>query len=148
MESVQEDRKIEIGSEILNNLNSTRKWTTFLSVLGFIFLGLLIVAGLTTSLFLTTFKTQEANLGIPESAMIIIFVVVGAIYFFPVFFLFRFSRNTRDAIQNLDSQKLSKGLNNLRLYFTYTGIMVIVVLSIYVVALIAAGASLSFLKGI
>lgn len=148
MESVQEDRKIEIGSEILNNLNSTRKWTTFLSVLGFIFLGLLIVAGLTTSLFLTTFKTQEANLGIPESAMIIIFVVVGAIFFFPVFFLFRFSRKTRDAIQNLDSKKLLKGLNNLRLYFTYIGVMVIVVLSIYVVALIAAGASLSFLKGI
>lgn len=148
MESVQEERKIEIGSEILNKLDSTRKWTTFLSVLGFIFLGLIIVAGLTASLFLTTFKTQEANLGIPESAMIIIFVVVGAIYFFPVFFLFRFSRNTRDAIQKLDSKKLSKGLNNLRLYFTYTGIMVIVVLSIYVIALIAAGASLSFLKGI
>jgi heme/copper-type cytochrome/quinol oxidase subunit 2 len=148
MENVQEERKIEIGSEVLNKLDSTRKWTTFLSVLGFIFLGLIIVAGLTTSLFLTTFKTQEANLGIPESVMIIIFVVVGAIYFFPVFFLFRFSRNTRDAIQNLDSKKLSKGLNNLRLYFTYTGIMVIVVLSIYVVALIAAGASLSFLKGI
>jgi heme/copper-type cytochrome/quinol oxidase subunit 2 len=148
MESVQEDRKIEIGSEILNNLNSTRKWTTFLSVLGFIFLGLLIVAGLTTSLFLSTFKTQEANLGIPESAMIIILITVGAIFFFPVFFLFRFSRNTRDGIQNHDRHKLAKGFNNLRLYFTYIGIMVIVVLSIYVVALIAAGASLSFLKGI
>jgi heme/copper-type cytochrome/quinol oxidase subunit 2 len=148
MESVQEDRKIEIGSEILNDLNSTRKWTTFLSVLGFIFLGLLIVAGLTTSLFLSTFKTQEANLGIPESVMIIILITVGAIYFFPVFFLFRFSRNTRDAIQNLDKQKLAKGLKNLRLYFAYFGIMVIVAMSIYVVALIAAGASLSFLKGI
>jgi heme/copper-type cytochrome/quinol oxidase subunit 2 len=148
METTSEDRKIEIGSEILNNLNSTRKWTTFLSVLGFIFLGLLIVAGLTTSLFLTTFKTQEANLGIPESVMIIIFIVIGAIYFCPVFFLFRFSRNTRDAIQNLDRKKMAKGINNLRLYFTYIGIMVIIVLSIYVVALIAAGASLSFLKGI
>jgi heme/copper-type cytochrome/quinol oxidase subunit 2 len=148
MESEQEDRKIEIGSEILNNLNSTRKWTTFLSVLGFIFLGLLIVAGLTTSLFLSAFKTQKANLGIPESMMIIFFVVIGAIYFFPVFFLFRFSRNTRDAIQNFDSKKLLKGLNNLRLFFTYIGVMVIVVLSIYVVALIAAGASISFLKGV
>jgi heme/copper-type cytochrome/quinol oxidase subunit 2 len=79
--------------------------------------------------------------------MLIIFIVAGAIYFLPVFFLFRFSRNTRDAIQNLDRLKLAKGFNNLRLYFTYIGIMVIVVLSIYVVALIAAGASLSFLKG-
>ena len=148
METTTVDRKMEIGPEILDSLNSTRKWTTFLSILGFIFLGLLIVFGLAASLFLTTFRTSEANLGIPESVMIIIFIVFGAIYFFPVFFLFRFSRNTRDGIQNLDRLKLEKGLNNLRLYFTYIGIMVIVVLTIYVVALLAAGASISFLKGI
>lgn len=148
MEMTSDERKIELDSEILNNLNSTRKWTTFLSVLGFIFLGLIIVAGLATSLFLTTFKSQEANLGIPESLMIILFIIIGAIYFFPVFFLFRFSRNTRDAIQNLDRQKLAKGFRNLRLYFTYIGIMVIVVLSIYVMLLIFAGASMSFLKSI
>ena len=147
METSSEDRKIEMNSEILDSLNSTRKWTTFLAVLGFIFLGLLIIAGLATSLFLTTFNTTEANLGIPESFMILIFIVIGAIYFFPVFFLFRFSRNIRDAIQNLDQQKLQKGFRNLRLYFTYIGIMVIVVLTIYVVALLFAGASMSFLKG-
>lgn len=148
METTPENKKMEIGPEILEILNSTRKWTTFLSVLGFIFLGLLIVAGLAASLFLTTFKTREANLGIPESVAIITFIVFGAIYFFPVFFLFRFSRNTRDGIQKLDHFKLIKGFNNLRLYFTYIGIMVIVVLTIYVVALLAAGASISFLKGI
>jgi cytochrome c biogenesis protein CcdA len=81
MESTSDEKKIEIGPEILSYLNSTRKWTTFLSVLGFIFLGLMIVAGLATSLFLTAFKTQEANLGIPETVMIIIFIVAGAIYF-------------------------------------------------------------------
>jgi heme/copper-type cytochrome/quinol oxidase subunit 2 len=147
METTSEERKIEIGPETLDNLNSVRKWTMFLSVLGFILLGLIIIAGLATSLFLTTFKTQEANLGIPESFMILIFLVVGVIYFFPVFFLFRFSRNMRDAIQNLDKEKLQKGFRNLRLYFTYIGIMVIVVLSIYAVALLFAGASMSFLKG-
>ena len=84
METSSEDRKIEMGPAILENLNSTRKWTTFLSILGFIFLGLLIVAGMATSLFLTTFKTTQANLGIPESLMILVFLVAGAIYFFPV----------------------------------------------------------------
>jgi hypothetical protein len=120
----------------------------FLSVLGFIFLGLLIVAGLAASLFLTTFKSQEANLEIPESLMIIIFIIIAVIYSFPVFFLFRFSKNIRDALQNLDSGKLSKGFRNLRLYFNYIGVMVIVVLSIYIVLLFFAGASMSFLKGI
>ncbi len=147
METPSEERKIEIGAEALNHLNSAWKWTMFLSILGFIFLGLLIVAGVVTSTFLSAFKTQEANLGIPESLMIIILIVIAAIYFFPVFFLFRFSRNTRDAIQTLDKRKLEKAFRNLRIYFTYIGIMVIVVLSIYLVTLLAAGASMSFLKG-
>jgi heme/copper-type cytochrome/quinol oxidase subunit 2 len=147
METTSEDRKIEMGPEILNHLNSTRKWTTFLAVLGFIFLGLILIAGLATSIFLSTFKTTEANIGIPESLMILLFIIIGFIYFFPVFFLFRFSRNKRDAIKNLDQKKLQKGFRNLRLYFTYIGILVIVVLTIYVFGLLFAGASMSFLKG-
>jgi hypothetical protein len=147
MENPPEEKKIEIGPETLKNLNATWKWTMFLSVLGYIFLGLLIIAGLATSTFLTAFKTREANLGIPESMFIVVILVGAAIYFFPIFFLFRFSRNTRDAIQNHDSKKLDKAFRNLRIYFTYTGILVIVVLSIYFAALLAAGASMSFLKG-
>lgn len=148
MENIQDESKLEIGTESLSNLNSVWRWTMFLSVLGFIFLGLLIVAGLAASLFLTTFKSREATFGIPESLMIIIFIIIAAIYFFPVFFLFRFSKNIRDSLHNLDSGKLSKGFRNLRLYFTYIGVMVIVVLSIYIVLLFFAGASMSFLKGI
>ena len=67
MDTISEENKIEISSEALDNLNVTWRWTTFLSVLGFIFLGLIIVAGIATSLFLTVFKTQQTNLGIPES---------------------------------------------------------------------------------
>lgn len=148
MENIHDENKIEIGTESFNNLNSVWRWTMFLSVLGFIFLGLLIVAGLAASLFLTTFKSREAAFGIPESLMIIIFIIIAAIYFFPVFFLFRFSKNIRDALHNLDPGKLSKGFRNLRSYFTYIGVMVIVVVSIYIVLLFFAGASMSFLKGI
>jgi magnesium-transporting ATPase (P-type) len=147
MESSPEPDRIEITPSILNSLNSTRKWTMFLSVLGFIFLGLLIIFGLVTSTFLTAFKTREANLGFSESMFIVVFIIAAAIYFFPVFYLFRFSRNMRDAIQTHNQDKLDKAFRNLRIYFTYIGILLILVLSIYVIALIAAGASVSFLKG-
>jgi hypothetical protein len=148
MANSKDERKIEIGPEILNSLDVTRKWTTFLSVLGFIFLGLVIIGGLAAGLFLTLFKTQESKLGIPESLLVILFVIVGIAYFFPAFFLFRFSRNTRDAIHNLDIKKLSKGFRNLYLFFKIIGIMVILVLLIYVLALAFSGASLTLLKGI
>ena len=147
MENTSENTTIEIGPEIINTLNATWKWTMFLSVLGFIFLGLLIVAGLVTSTFLSSFKTEEVSLGIPESLLFIVWIIIATISFFPVFFLIRFSRHTRNAVHTHDKQELHKAFKNLRIYFTYIGIMVIVVVTIYIVALIAAGASMSFLKG-
>jgi len=148
METTPETKKIEIDHEIISNLNSTRKWTMFLAILGFIFLGFIIVFGLIAGTFLSTFKSNEVNLGIPESLMIILFIVIAAIYFFPVYFLFQFSRHTSKAVETLDKQDLNKAVKNLKAYFTYIGIMAIVVISIYIMAIIIAGASMSFLKGV
>jgi hypothetical protein len=148
METTTETKKIEIDHEIISNLNSTRKWTMFLAILGFIFLGFIIVFGLIAGTFLSTFKSNEVNLGIPESLMIILFIVIAAIYFFPVYFLFQFSRHTSKAVETLDKQDLNRAVKNLKAYFTYIGIMAIVVISIYIMAIIIAGASMSFLKGV
>lgn len=146
MEPDNDEKFFRIDSEILNNLNATRKWTTFISVLGFIFLGLLIFIGAITGTFLTAFKSKETNLGIPESIMLLIFAFTAVIYFFPVFFLFRFSRHTRNAVQKNDRDEFYKASKNLRAFFTYIGIMAIIVITVYVVALVVAGASISLLN--
>lgn len=146
METENDDKFIRIDNEILNNLNATRKWTTFISVLGFIFLGLLIFIGAITGTFLTAFKSKETNLGIPESIMLLIFALTAVIYFFPVFFLFRFSRHTRNAVQKNDRDEFFKASKNLRAFFTYIGVMAIIVITVYIVALVVAGASISLLN--
>jgi hypothetical protein len=43
METPLENRKIEIGQETLNHLNTTRKWAMFHAIIGFIFLGLILI---------------------------------------------------------------------------------------------------------
>jgi uncharacterized membrane protein len=148
MDIPSEENKIDIGPEALKNLNSTRKWTMFLAVLGFIFLGIMIITLAATGTFLAAFKTREADLGLPESLIMTLFGVVAIIFYLPVLFLFRFSRNTRDAVQNRDKEKLDKAFRNLRIYFTYFGILVIIILSLYLLALILAGSSMAFLRGI
>lgn len=147
METPSEERKLEIDHDTLKNLNTIRIWTTFLSVLGFILIGLFIIAGIATGMFLTTFSTTKETLGIPESMVIILLFVAGAISLFPVLFLFRFSKNIRDAVQNNDQQKFDRGIRNLKKYFTFIGILVIIALAAYALGLIYAGASMSFLKG-
>jgi hypothetical protein len=148
MDPNPEIKKIEIEQETLKNLNTTRKWTMFLAVLGFIFLGLIIAIGLITGTFLSAFNRSDATLGVPDSLLMLIFLLLAVIYFFPVFFLFRFSIHTSNAVSTLHSQELHKAFKYLKRYFVYIGVMIIIVIIFYIAALIVAGTSMTFLKGL
>jgi hypothetical protein len=147
METPLETRKIEIEQGTLKHLNTARKWAMFLAIIGFIFLGLIVIIGLIAGTFLTAFSTGEKGIGIPESLMFIPVLLIGAIYFFPVLFLFRFSKHTSHAIQTLNSLDLHKAIKNLKAFFAYIGIFFIIILSLYILVLIVAGSSMAFLKG-
>lgn len=87
MEIIAESRKMEIEQETLKNINTTRKWTMFIAILGFIFLGLLFVIGAITGSFLIAFNSNEKVLGLPASLMFIPIILLAVLYFFPVLFL-------------------------------------------------------------
>jgi len=146
MENLEEIRKMEIDREALNDLNTTRKWTMFLAILGFIGIGFMLIIGLFAGVFLSVFNTEQVPLGFPEWIIFVFILAFAVLYFFPVLFLFRFSRHTSNAVKTLDKQELNLAFKNLRSYYVYVGILVIVVLSMYIVAFIVAGASLAFLK--
>ena len=143
-----EIRKIEIEKETLNNLNTTRKWTMFLAISGFIFIGLIITLGFITGTFLSAFNLSDTTPGIPDFLMPAIFFVLAVIYFFPVFFLFRFSKHTSNAIATLNSQEFNKAFKYLKRYFVYLGILLIIVITCYIAGLILAGTLMAFLKGL
>jgi len=141
-----EEKKIEIGQDTLNILNTTRKWTMFLAILGFIGIGVLLGAGVVAGLFLSVFNTTDTKLGFPESLIIIIVIVLALISFFPVFYLFQFSKHTTEAVRTHDKEKLHEAFWNLKAYYVYVGILIIVVLVLYLVFFIALGASVPFIK--
>jgi len=148
MENNLEPRKIEIEQKTLNNLNTIRKWTMFIAIIGFILLGLLLTIGLIAGTFLSAFKSGESGLGIPESLVLIIIFAMSLIYFFPVFFLFRFSKHAAHAVETFDKTELHKAFKNLKFYFVSFGLIIIFALTLYVFALIITGTSVGFIKGL
>lgn len=147
MENATEIRKIEIEQDTLRDLDTTRKWSMFMAILGFIGIGIILVLGLFAGVFLSVFKGGNAELGITESLLVFLLIIlISAIYFFPVLYLFRFSKHTSNAVRTLEKAELHKAIKNLRRYFVYLGVLIIIVLVIYVIAFIVAGASVSFLK--
>jgi hypothetical protein len=120
----------------------------FLAIISFILVGLFTIIGLIAGTFLKTFSGGEKNIGIPDSLVYIPLIAMAIVYFFPVLFLFRFSKFRHRAILAFDKAMLHKAIKNLKYYFAYIGILIIVIFSIYIVVLIVAGSSIAFLKGL
>jgi hypothetical protein len=148
MDSNPEPGKIEIGQDTLKNLDTLRKWTMFLSVSGFIFLGLIIILGLITGIFLTFFNRSDKIPGLPDLLMIAIFIAMALINFFPVFFLFRFSKRTSIAVSTLDTRAMHRAFRDLKIFFIYLGVLLIVVLSVYLTSVVFPGTSSAFFQGL
>jgi hypothetical protein len=148
MDLKPENGKIEIGQETLKHLNKLRKWTMFLSVSGFIFFGLIISLGLITGTFLTAFSHSDKISGIPDALILAFFIGLALINFFPVIFLFRFSKHTSKALSTLDRMEMHIAIKYLKRFFIYLGAILIAIISLYLVSLILAGTSAAFLKGL
>jgi hypothetical protein len=158
MENSLENKKIEIGQQSLGYLETTRKWTMFFAILGFVVIGILLILGLVAGSFLTAFTSRMSGMegiegssavgGITSIFVFIFILIFAVIYFFPLFYLFRFSRFTKNAVANLDAQQLELGLKNLKSYWKYIGVFTIIVLAVYLLVLIIAGGSLAILSGL
>jgi hypothetical protein len=148
VDSNPEIRKIEIDQATLKHLNTLRKWTMFLAVTGFIFWGLIIILGLITGTFLTAFNLSGKTQEIPDAVVIAAFIGLALITFFPVLFLFRFSKHSSNAVSTLDSKELHKAIKYLKRYFIYIGFLLLIGISAYIAGLILAGTSAGFLHGV
>lgn len=123
---------IEIEKEGLMHLFETRKWTMFLSVLGFVFIGLMMLAALA----MLTVSSKGFGFGIVFFIMMLVFIVI---YFFPIYYLFKFSEFSKIALANKDNVQLTNALLYLKKHYKYMGILTIVVLSLYLLMFIFAG---------
>ena len=148
MDNIQNIRKIEIDQNTLKHLNTLRKWTMFHAILGFIFLGLFIVIGAIAGTFLSAFSTVKTGNEVTDLTILIIIFILAVAYFFPILFLFRFSKYSARAVHTLSKVDLHKAIKNLKAYFIYLGVIIILGLLLYVAVLIVSGTSLGFPKGL
>jgi len=147
MEARDDEKRMEIKPETLRHLDTARKWTMFISVFGFILAGLILVLALATGTFLTAFRPADSVPGFQDLTLMLAVSMAGILFFLTVVHLFRFSRFMRDALQTNDIKKLDKAIKNLKLFFRYAGLILIIAIAIYLGTLIGKGASLTFLLG-
>jgi hypothetical protein len=149
MEETPVTPRLELDHESIRYLNITRKWTMFFAVLGFIGVGIILLMGIAAGWFLSAFKTSESMpLGFPEWLFSVIILAFAILYLIPILYLFRFSKHTANAVERMDGAELKKALHNLKRYYVYLGVLTIILITVYVIAIVGAGVSFAFLKNL
>lgn len=136
----QTDNLLDLQIDLESNsyLTEAAKWSKFLAIMGFIMCGILVLLGLFSA---TIYGSAASAIGGAFSAMggIMIagfYFVFAVVYFFPCLYLLRFSSNMQASLRSNDQQQLNSSFSNLKSCFRYMGILTIVVISLYIIAIL------------
>ena len=112
------------------NLNSAAKWGKFLSIVGFVFCGLMVIGGLVMQTMMPSFSSY--GYGSPFLKYIgTVYIILAIILFFPCLYLLKFSNKMQEAIRTSNQESLDNAFVNLKSMFKFYGIVTIVILCFY-----------------
>lgn len=139
--SVFEKFELQLDHAAKDFLKETAKWAYFLSILGYVGIGfLLIVAVFAGTLFSTLGGAFGGGIGGGSFGFIMGFAyfAMAAIYFFPVYYLNKFASNAKRAFRENDSEALTTSFQYLKSHYKFIGIFVLILLSLYGLILVFA----------
>jgi hypothetical protein len=133
---------LHLDQQSLNYLGETARWARFLSIIGFISCGIIVLVGVFFGSFiaatLSGVEGGSAFGAMGGTFFGVLYTSFGLLLFFPAFYLYNFSAKMRRAMRSNDQQVLTDSLKNLKSFFKFYGVFTIVVLAFYVLVIIAA----------
>ena len=129
---------LTMSPEMQAHLKEICKWSRFLAILGFIFIGLSFIIMLLAG---GTMATLMASSGVPGMAaagplITIISLALIALYIIPVLYLYKFSGNTKKGLQSVSQEMVDLGITNFRKFWKFIGVFTIGFIILYFVLMI------------
>ncbi|HET9056160.1 MAG TPA: DUF5362 family protein [Chitinophagaceae bacterium] len=118
-------------------LSEASRWGKFLAIVGFIFCGLLALSAFFVGAIFSSFSSQlGTNFG--GGIITVVYLLMAVLYFFPCYYLYNFSVKMQTALRVNDQQSLQASFSNLKSFYKFWGILTIVMLAFYLIALVIA----------
>ncbi|MFL3660730.1 MAG: hypothetical protein ACI6PN_03170 [Polaribacter sp.] len=130
--------QLKITASAKGFLKEIASWCKFLSILGFIGLGLLLLGSFFIGVLYNSLPLVAAvpfNLG---TMMTIFYLVVVLIYIFPIYYLYQFSVKMKKALLSKDDEVLASAFEMLKSHYKFIGVFTIITVSIYLLIAISA----------
>ncbi|MBL7734735.1 MAG: hypothetical protein JNL51_04705 [Chitinophagaceae bacterium] len=129
---------LHYDQESIGYFEQSAKWAKFIAIVGFVFSGLFVIL----SFFIGSIFSSMPEMSAPGFGMLgggaitAIYLVIALINFFPCLYLFRFATRLQEAVKANDGVKMNNALKNLKSFFKFIGVVLIVTLAFYAVAII------------
>ncbi len=129
--------ELQVDHQVTSYLGETARWAKFLAIIGFIFCGLIVLGALFAGSVLSGAFGRLGGMGGGLSVLIGgVYAGLALLYFFPCLYLFNFASKMQVAIRSNDQVQLINSFRNLKSCYKFLGILMIVVLSFYALAII------------
>lgn len=115
-------------------LTTTAKWAKFLGICGFIFTVLIVIMALVMGLFMTQIPKMEGMEGMSTifgGGFTFIYLLMGALYFFPSLYVFNYGNKLKLALENTDNTLLNEAFKNQKSLYLFMGILTAMMIGIY-----------------
>jgi hypothetical protein len=124
-----------VTESMKSDLLCAAKWAKFLCIVGCVGVALMLLEAVA----MMAFGAIAAKL-MPDmpfgAAMGVLYLIIAALYIYPLMKGFQFANATKAACLYNDQYQLARGVTGLKDLIKFTGILTIVVLSIYAIILI------------
>ena len=122
---------LQFNGPSLDFLKETAKWAQFLSILGFVGIGFMVLLALFIGTLLSFLPGGEM-MPFPPALFSVIYLLFALFYFFPILYLYRFASSMLKAIRLESQTDLQYSFSQLKAHYRFFGILTAVILGINV----------------
>ena len=136
---MENQTNLELNAQAEDALRVSAKWSMFLAIIGFIGIALMVVLAFIMTTAMSSIPDDvygNSPFGAMKGFISVIYFFMAAIYFVPVYYLFKYASGMKDALYARNSNMVSEALVFLKSHHKFLGIMTIVMISLYIFAVI------------
>jgi hypothetical protein len=132
--------KPTLGDSAIYYLSEARKWAKLIAIISFVGIGLMVMMGVIMGLVMDSLTSAAGQSAMPFSGSVfmVVYIAIAIVYFFPVYYLFRFSVDMGNALASGSEEVMTSAFQYLKSHYKFIGILMIVSIAVSILVMIGA----------
>jgi len=126
LDSGQSSEELHLNDQAVTGLSVAAKWAFFLSILGYVMIGLMVLMSI--FMLLSSLSKLGSGIGI---LIFVLYMGIAVLYFIPIRLLQLFADGTKTALARNDETAMGEALEKLGKHYRFIGILTIVLMALY-----------------